>query len=219
MDIELNCGTRMPRLALGTHRLRGRDALRRAIEPALARALRAAEARGGGAAPEPVHIDTASCYRNEAEIAGVLWDDLRVARGRVFLTTKCSPREMADVRAAVARSLAALRVDAIDLVLLHWPAAAGRPPGDASHAGARADAWRALESLRAEGAVRAIGVSNFERGHLLRLMDTAAAVPAVNQFEVHPLLARPELKVRAPPSARPGGARKGGFADGEGAGG
>jgi len=48
------------------------------------------------------------------------------------------------------------------------------------------DAYRALETLLAEGRVRAIGVSNFMGEHLDRLLGKASVVPAVNQIEVHP---------------------------------
>jgi len=198
MEVALKDGVMMPRLALGTHRLRGTEDLRRALEPALVAPGGCArgDQRDNHARVPTVHIDTASCYRNEAEIADVLWDQLEVPRERVFITTKCSPREMADVRAAVARSRAALRVEVIDMVLLHWPGIAGKPPSHERHARARADAWRALEGLRAEGVVRAIGVSNFEERHLRSLMETADIIPAVNQIELHPLLRRKELVVR-----------------------
>ena len=73
-------------------------------------------------------------------------------------------------------SLRRLRLDYVDLYLIHWP----KPAQDRC-----VDTWRAFEKLYADGRVRAIGVSNFQVAHLQRLLDETDVVPAVNQVELH----------------------------------
>jgi diketogulonate reductase-like aldo/keto reductase len=55
------------------------------------------------------------------------------------------------------------------------------------------EAYRALETLLADGRVRAIGVSNFMRDHLDDLLKNTTVVPAVNQIEVHPYFSQPDV--------------------------
>jgi diketogulonate reductase-like aldo/keto reductase len=80
------------------------------------------------------------------------------------------------------KSARKLEVDQIDLLILHQalPSAFDRT----------LEAYRALETLLADGKVRAIGVSNFMVEHLTTLLDSATAVPAVNQIECHPYFAQ-----------------------------
>jgi hypothetical protein len=84
------------------------------------------------------------------------------------------------------KSARKLGVDQIDLLLLHQalPSAFDRT----------LEAYRALETLLADGKVRAIGVSNFMVEHLTKLLDRATAVPAVNQIEVHPYFQQREMQ-------------------------
>jgi diketogulonate reductase-like aldo/keto reductase len=82
-------------------------------------------------------------------------------------------------------SLDKLGLDYLDLYLIHWPV----PKRDLY-----VETWRALERLRAEGRVRAIGVSNFHLPHLRRLIDETGIVPSVNQVELHPYLPQAELR-------------------------
>jgi 2,5-diketo-D-gluconate reductase A len=77
-----------------------------------------------------------------------------------------------------------LRLDVIDLYLIHWP----MPKLDRY-----VETWKALEILRSEGRVRAIGVSNFQIPHLRRLLAETETVPAVNQIELHPTFQQTEL--------------------------
>ena len=82
-------------------------------------------------------------------------------------------------------SVRRLGVDQVDLYLIHWPV-----PG----ADRYVETWRALEKLRADGRVRAIGVSNFLIPHLDRLAQETGTVPAINQIELHPRLQQAELR-------------------------
>jgi 2,5-diketo-D-gluconate reductase A len=84
------------------------------------------------------------------------------------------------------KSSGKLGVDQLDLLLLHQPLP--------SAFDRTLDAWRALETLLADGRVRAIGVSNFMPGHLERLLAETSVVPAVNQIEIHPYFQQAALQ-------------------------
>jgi diketogulonate reductase-like aldo/keto reductase len=79
-----------------------------------------------------------------------------------------------------------LGVEQIDLLILHQPLPSAFER--------TLDAYRALETLLADGKVRAIGVSNFTVDHLTRLLDHASVVPAVNQIEQHPYFAQTNVE-------------------------
>jgi len=82
----------------------------------------------------------------------------------------------------------------LDLALVHWPGLARTPPDSPANRTARAETWRALEDALASRAVRAIGVSNYTRTHLLEMRDYARVLPAVNQVEFHPRCQQRELR-------------------------
>jgi diketogulonate reductase-like aldo/keto reductase len=119
------------------------------------------------------HIDTASMYRNEQSVGTALRHS-GLSREDVFVTTKLMPGRPSAAR-ELAKSLARLGLDYVDLYLIHWPLPLGN-----------ARIWRQLESLQERGMARAIGVSNFGRDRLARLVDSRASVPAVNQVQFSP---------------------------------
>ena len=84
------------------------------------------------------------------------------------------------------KSAGKLGVEQIDLLLLHQPVA--------TQFDTTVEAYRALETLLADGRVRAIGVSNFMPEHLAALLDSSGIVPALNQVEVHPYFTQPEVQ-------------------------
>lgn len=131
-------------------------------------------------------IDGAAIYGNEVGLGeGLRRSGLR--RDEVFVTTKCwndSQGHDAALRAFDA-SLARLRLDHVDLYLIHWPC----PAKDLF-----VDTWRALIRLRDEGRARSIGVSNFHAPHLKRLVDETGVVPVLNQIELHPRLQQAGLR-------------------------
>lgn len=132
-------------------------------------------------------IDNAASYLNERE-AG---DGIRragIPRDEVFIETKIwiSDYGYDATLHAFDKSAAKLGVDPIDLLLLHQPLPTAFDR--------TLDAYRALETLLADGKVRAIGVSNFMPEHLDRLLAVAAVVPAVNQIEVHPYFQQTALQ-------------------------
>ena len=125
------------------------------------------------------HIDTAAAYGNEREVGQAVRDS-GLDRAEVFLETKVwiSDYGYEQTLHAFDTSAGKLGVDQIDLFILHQAL-----PSDFD---ATLAAYRALETLLADGKVRAIGVSNFMVEHLTRLIDVVQVVPAVNQIEVHP---------------------------------
>ncbi len=154
-------GTPMPLLGFGTWQIKGDDAVR-AVSVALDAGYR--------------HLDTATVYRNEAEVGRGLAES-GVAREDVFLTTKCPPSNAGRGLDTLRRSLDNLKTDHLDLWLIHWP-------GDGS---ANVDLWHEFVEARESGLTREIGVSNFD-GPLLDEVTKAAVTPAVNQIEWSPLL-------------------------------
>ncbi len=147
---------RIPRLGLGTWQLRGSGA-REAVVAALEIGYR--------------HVDTATMYRNEAEIGRALAES---GVDDVFVTTKIPAERFSDARRVLEDSLSALGVDAVDLWLAHWP------PADI------VGAWQTMRGLRDEGLARAIGVSNFSAGQIDALIAETGEAPAVNQIRWSP---------------------------------
>jgi len=80
-------------------------------------------------------------------------------------------------------SLAFLKVDYLDLVLVHWPTSLCGEPGESG----RLETWRALEEYKESGKVKSIGVSNFLVRHLESMIPKVKYAPVVNQMEIHPL--------------------------------
>jgi diketogulonate reductase-like aldo/keto reductase len=167
----LNDGGTLPALGLGTYALRGGPGV-----AAMAHAL------GIGYRL----LDTAVNYGNEAEVGEALRRS-GVPREDVRITSKLPGRDHAYDRAVASTqaSLERLGVDYLDLHLIHWP----NPS-----VGKYVEAWRALVDLREQGLVRSIGVSNFTRRHLDRIIEATGVVPAVNQIELHPHFPQPEMR-------------------------
>jgi diketogulonate reductase-like aldo/keto reductase len=131
-------------------------------------------------------IDTAQGYQNE-EGVGAAVADAGINLDDVFITTKLANHFQGFDAALSAfdESMRKLRLDVLDLFLIHWPL----PMFDQY-----VETWRALEKLVGEGRVRSIGVSNFTVAHLQRLFDETDIVPAVNQIELHPQFPQDELR-------------------------
>jgi diketogulonate reductase-like aldo/keto reductase len=166
----LRNGVRIPLLGLGVYRSRPGAETREAVRAALALGIR--------------HVDTARAYDNEEDVAdGIAASG--VPRAEVFVTTKLwnSDHGYDETLRACDASLARLRTDWIDLYLVHWPVQR-----------VRHDTWRAMERILAEGKARAIGVSNYTVAHMHELLARANEPPSVNQVELHPFLAQPELR-------------------------
>ncbi|MFD4510651.1 aldo/keto reductase [Streptomyces sp. NPDC058457] len=165
-DVEI------PSIGLGTWPMKG-DEAEEAVRYALTQGYRL--------------VDTASAYENEREVGRGLRSS-GVARSDVFVTTKLgnSYHGREETLRAFDRSLSELGLDQLDLYLIHWPL----PMLDLY-----VETWRTLVELQQEGRVRAIGVSNFKRAHLDRLIEETGVVPAVNQIELNPLTNRAAERV------------------------
>ena len=162
-SLTLNNGIQIPQVGFGTFQV-DPDDTQRTVEDALAAGYR--------------HIDTAAGYYNEAGV-GAAVRACGLPRDEVFVTTKLRNGDHGYEQAlrAFEDSRRELGLDVVDLYLIHWPV----PSTDLY-----VETWRAFEKLLADGAVRAIGVSNFLTDHLDRLVRETDVVPAVNQVEVHP---------------------------------
>ncbi|MCZ4552981.1 aldo/keto reductase [Gordonia rubripertincta] len=132
------------------------------------------------------HIDTAAAYLNERGVGDAIKRS-GVDRSDIFIETKIWINDFGYDATVHAFDKAAgkLGVEQIDLLILHQAL-----PGEFDLTIA---AYKALETLLAEGKVRAIGVSNFMPDHLDRLLEATSVVPAINQIEVHPYFRQSEL--------------------------
>jgi len=130
------------------------------------------------------HIDTADVYTNERRI-GIAIRDSGIDRSAFFITSKIWTdfRGYENAVMAIQSSLIRLKVDYIDLMLIHWPADVHRFENWKE---LNSGTWKALEEFYIKGKIRAIGVSNFMPEHLEALLETATIIPAVNQIELHP---------------------------------
>ena len=169
MDMITAHGLRMPKLGLGTFRMKDADCAD-AVRSALELGYR--------------HIDTAEMYDNEEPVGQGIASS-GVARGDIHLTTKVWWEHLAGdgiVRAAEA-SLKRLGTDYVDLYLIHWPA----PEMDLKQA------IGALMQVKEQGMARAIGVSNFPSALLRRAVEEVGAPIACNQFESPVLLGQRQM--------------------------
>lgn len=169
--IVLSDGQVMPKLGFGAYKVDGGDAVGTLVS-ALELGYRS--------------IDTAAFYGNEEEVGRAIHDS-GLPRDEVFVTTKLWNADHgydATMRAFDA-SLKRLGLDRLDLFLIHWPVPA---------ADRYVDTFRAMQALKRQGRVVSIGVSNFTRAHLERVIGETGEVPAINQVELHPYYAQSELR-------------------------
>jgi len=169
-SVTLNDQTAIPQFGLGVWQVPADDA-HRVVSEALELGYR--------------HVDTAQMYGNEAGVGSAI-AAAGLARDDVYVTTKLHNHvhEPARAKESLARSLEELRLDQVDLFLIHWPLPT-RYDGDF------VSTWEALIELREAGLTRSIGVSNFQAAHLDRIVAETGVVPAVNQIEVHPYFDNP----------------------------
>ncbi len=132
------------------------------------------------------HIDTAMIYRNEGAVGRAIAKS-GIPRDELFVTTKLWNSDQGSETAAQAlqTSLDLLGLDQVDLYLIHWPA----PLRDQF-----VETWLVLEDLHRAGLTKAIGVSNFQKEHLERVLEAGSIVPAINQVELHPAFQQRELR-------------------------
>ncbi len=163
-------GINLPRLGLGTYRMQG-DVCRAAVESALALGYR--------------HIDTAEMYGNEDAIGAAIVA-AGVARKDLHVTTKIWNENLAPdaIRRAFDASLKKLKLDRVDLYLVHWPKKGMNLPA----------MFETLLRLKEEGRTRAIGVANFNIALLKTVVEEIKAPIACNQVEYHVMLDQTGLR-------------------------
>ena len=163
LSLTLNTGDQIPQLGLGVFKVDDGEC-ERVVLDALELGYR--------------HIDTAMIYRNEAAVGRAIAKS-GIARDDLFVTTKLWNVDQGtdSTEDALKTSLGLLGLDYVDLYLIHWPAPLRER---------YVETWLLLEGMVAAGHTRAIGVSNFEPGHLEKILEAGSTIPAVNQVELHP---------------------------------
>ena len=163
-------GARIPLIGLGTWNLRGSTCVRM-VEQALRLGYR--------------HVDTAEMYDNE-EAVGAAIAASGIPRGELHVTTKVWNENLAPdaMRRAFDTSLKKLRLETVDLYLVHWP-----KPGMNL-----ASVCETLMKLQQEGRTRAIGVANFNIALLRTVVEEIKAPIACNQIEYHVMLDQTKVK-------------------------
>ena len=169
--VTLQNGVKMPLLGIGTWQSAEGKEVEQAVRWALELGYR--------------HVDTAAIYQNERGVGRAVRES-GLPREQVFVTTKVWNDDVRGGHDAVLRamdeSLRKLKMEYVDLYLVHWPVK-----------GKYKEAWRAMEKIYRDEKAKAIGVSNFMVHHLNDLLAGAGVVPMVNQVEMHPRLVQPEL--------------------------
>jgi len=157
-------GARIPLIGFGTWDLRGKTCARM-VEEALRFGYR--------------HIDTAAMYRNEDEV-GAAFRASGVARDDVFITTKVwsSDLRARDFERSARDSLKNLKLDSVDLLLIHWPNASIPLK----------ETIGALCKMKRDGVARHVGVSNFDPALIAQAVTFSTEPLVNNQIELHPFV-------------------------------
>jgi 2,5-diketo-D-gluconate reductase A len=160
--ITLNDGNTIPQFGFGVWQVSNREAV-----DAVTTAINAGY----------LLIDTAEGYNNEEGVGEAV--ERSGKRDQLFITSKLrnSQQGRDTTLKAFDETMKKLRLDVLDLFLIHWPVPA---------AGRYAETWKAFVDLQKSGRVKSIGVSNFLPEHLDRIIGETGVTPAVNQVEIHP---------------------------------
>lgn len=167
--LEFNDGRSIPQIGFGVYQIPAEDTERLVLD-AIEVGYR--------------HIDTAWGYFNE-EGVGAAVRHCGLLRDEIFVTTKVWRQGTEQATESFERSLDAMELDELDLLLIHWPA----PANDLY-----VETWESFIAFRDSGRVRSIGVSNFEPEHIDRLIAETGVVPVIDQVELHPFFQQRELR-------------------------
>ncbi|KAJ5576323.1 hypothetical protein N7535_003249 [Penicillium sp. DV-2018c] len=172
-SLNLNDGTSVPLIGYGTGTAWFKRSANTSINQELVESIKTAIKLGYH------HLDGAEVYNTEEELGQAI-KDCGVPREKLFVTTKVITN-IADISQAIDASLKKLRLDYVDLYLIHAPFFAKTEKELQA-------AWASMEQVKASGKARSIGVSNFLQSDLETILKTAKIVPSVNQIELHPYL-------------------------------
>ncbi|KAM2845948.1 hypothetical protein COP1_028330 [Malus domestica] len=194
MAITLNSGFNMPVVGLGVWRMEGKE-IRDLVLNALNLGYR--------------HFDCAADYKNEPEVGEALAEAFStglVRREDIFITTKLWNSDHGHVVEACKDSLKKLRLDYLDLYLVHFPVATKHTGVGMTGSALDEDGvleidttislettWHAMEDLVSMGLVRSIGISNYDIFLTRDCLAYSQVKPAVNQIETHPYFQRESL--------------------------
>ncbi|XP_038683756.1 NADPH-dependent aldo-keto reductase, chloroplastic [Tripterygium wilfordii] len=189
--VRLNCGITMPVLGMGTYSYEND---KKTTELAIHTALKMGYS----------HFDTAKIYGSEPALGNALRKAFRdgvVAREDVWVTSKLWGSDHHDPVSALKESLKKLRMEYVDMYLVHWPvrlkpgASCAIPSEDEFEQILNMEeTWEGMEKCLEMGMCRSIGVSNFSSTKIQQLLDYASVPPAVNQVEMHPMWKQDKLR-------------------------
>lgn len=190
--VKLNDGSEIPIFGLGTWKSQP-NAVKNAVIDAVKAGYR--------------HIDCAFVYGNENEVGEALAELFKegvVKREDLFITSKLWNTFHSEhlVKPAITETLKLLKLDYVDLYLVHWPfgyaEGEGNFPVDKDNKMKLndvdyVDTWRGMEKIKKEGLAKSIGVSNFNHEQIDRVLSMCEIPPAMNQVECHPYLTQEKL--------------------------
>ena len=174
--VQFYNGRTMPKIGLGTYRVKDSDECRESVKHAIEQGYRS--------------IDTAMIYSNEETVGQGIKEGLKstgLSREDLFITSKLWLTDFGrqNVEDAYRQSVAKLGLDYLDLYLMHWPG---------TNEAVMIDTWRGMEDLYKQNQVKNIGVSNFTPEHFEALLAQVSIKPVINQVEFHPYLTQNKLR-------------------------
>ena len=174
--VQFYNGRTMPKIGLGTYRVKDGDECRESVKHAIEQGYRS--------------IDTAMIYGNEETVGQGIKEGLEstgLSREDLFITSKLWLTDFGrqNVEDAYRQSVAKLGLDYLDLYLMHWPG---------TNEAVMIDTWRGMEDLYKQNQVKNIGVSNFTPEHFEALLAQVSIKPVINQVEFHPYLTQNKLR-------------------------
>ncbi|KAH9825307.1 NADP-dependent oxidoreductase domain-containing protein [Melampsora americana] len=182
--VQLNDGSKVPRIAYGSGTAwkdkSGPDGIHSELREATLTALSSGY----------THLDTAKVYGNERS-TGAAIEVCGMKRDQLYITTKIL-NPMNKVKETLKVQLSDLKLDYVDLYLIHTPNFVSEPGAPSLQ-----EAWKMMEEIQSEGLAKSIGVSNYMIHELKETLKIAKVKPAVNQIEFHPYVwteAEPLLK-------------------------